>query len=143
MLSTTSAPSLSRRSATKTMSAPSRPNSRAVAAPMPLAAPLISATLSFMRIWRSSVLGSGELEPDDAGDDQSDRDDAHGRCRIAEQRDARDKGPDSADAGPHRVGGPHWNGPLRRHQQDSAHGHADDREQHPRALQAGGRPAFL
>src|SRR3954465_15054139 len=103
MLSTTSAPSLSSRSATKT-TAPSRPNIRAVAAPMPLAAPVISATLSFMRIGVPPCSLSGELQPDDAGDDQQDRSDAHGGCGIPEQQHAGDEGPDRADPGPDGIG---------------------------------------
>src|SRR5690349_5283238 len=143
MLSTTSAPSLSRRSATKTIAAPSRPNSRAVAAPMPLAAPLIRATLSFMRIGVPPFLASDHLEPDDPGNDERDRADAQGRCRIAEQQDARDKSADRADAGPYGVRGAHRNGTLRGHEQGAAHGHANDREQQPPDLQAAGRPALL
>src|SRR6478735_5892171 len=136
MLSTTSAPSLSRMSATKTMAAPSRPNIRAVAAPMPLAAPVISATLSFIRIAVPSVFGLRELEPDDAGDDQPDRGDAQGRCRIPEQKHAGDEGADRPDAGPDGVGGAHGNGPLGQHQQRAAHGHGHDGEQKPSDLHA-------
>src|SRR5690348_18365620 len=121
MLSTTSAPSLSRMSATKTIAAPSRANSRAVAAPMPLAAPVTRATLSFMRIaiplrWWCLC----EPEADDAGDDQDDRDDAQGRCGISEQHDPGDEGADRPDAGPYGISGSHRDRPLRQHQQCAA-----------------------
>src|SRR4029453_16238001 len=86
MSATTASPSLSKRSATTTALAPSRASSRAVAAPMPPAAPETRATLSFMRMVYAP--SSRKLEADDAGNDQADRDETHGRCRIAEGQDA-------------------------------------------------------
>src|SRR5512138_318076 len=106
MSATTASPSLSRRSATTTALAPSRANSRAVAAPMPPAAPLTRATLSFIRMVRAPSLR--KLEADDTGHDQADRHDAQGRRRIAERQDAHREGADGADAGPHSVRRAHW-----------------------------------
>src|SRR3954470_10123695 len=105
MSATTASPSLSKRSATTTALAPSRANSRAVAAPMPPAAPLTKATLSFIRMVRAPtfVQRSRKLEADDAGNDQADRDDAHGRRRIAEGQDTDHECADRADARPHSV----------------------------------------
>src|ERR1700727_548332 len=107
---TTASPSLSRRSATTTALAPSRASRRAVAAPMPLAAPLIRATLFFMRMMDAPF--SGDLEADDTGHDQGDRDHAHGRGGIAEHQDAQGEGADRADARPHRIGSAHGNEEL-------------------------------
>src|SRR6266702_1955050 len=105
MSAATASPSLSRTSATTTALAPSRPNRRAVAAPIPLAAPVTRATLSFMRMVRAPC--SRDLEADDSGDDQADRDEAYGRGRIAERQDTHGKGADRTDAGPDRVGSAH------------------------------------
>src|SRR5215813_2657297 len=107
MSATTASPSLSRTSATTTALAPSRPNRRAVAAPMPLAAPLTRATLSFMRMLCAPF--SGDSQSDDAGHDQAYRHHAHRRCRIPEHQDPDDEGADRADAGPYRIGGAHGN----------------------------------
>src|SRR5437660_7599139 len=108
---TTAAPSLSSTSATNTAFAPSRANSLAVAAPMPLAAPVTSATLSFMRIESSFVL-LGELQADNAGHDQADRHHAHGRGLVTESKYPHDEGADRSDAGPHGVGRAHRDGAL-------------------------------
>src|SRR6516225_4766285 len=98
MPATTASPSLSRRSATTTALAPSRPNRRAVAAPMPLAAPLIRATLSFMRMARAPF--SGNLEADDAGHDEGDGNHSRRRCGITEHEDTDGECADRADPGP-------------------------------------------
>src|SRR5258708_10544294 len=127
---TTAAPSLSSISATKTAFAPSRAKSLAVAAPMPLAAPVTSATLSFMRIG-SSFGFLGELEPDDAGHDQAGRHHAHCRGLIAERHDTHDEGADRANAGPHRVGRAHRDEALCPQKQRAAGGHGADREEDP------------
>src|SRR5262252_2555886 len=99
MPSATASPSLSRMSATTTALAPSRPNRRAVAAPMPLAAPLIKATLSFMRMVRAPLF-SGDLEADNAGHDEGDRHHSRRRCGISEHEDPDGERADRADAGP-------------------------------------------
>src|SRR3984893_7768708 len=138
---TTASPSLSRRSATTTALAPSRPNRRAVAAPMPLDAPLISATLSFMRMLDAPF--SGDLEADDTGHDQGDRDHAHGRGGVAEDHDAQREGADRADAGPHRVGGAHGDEALCPQKQRAAGRHGDDGEQDPQRPGALVGPAKL
>src|SRR5215510_14173526 len=104
MSATTASPSLSRTSATTTALAPSRANRRAVAAPV------IRATLSFMRMMRAPLLC--DLEADDAGHDQGDRGEPHRRCGIPEQQDADHEGADRADAGPYRVGRAHGNEAL-------------------------------
>src|SRR3954470_1420543 len=124
MSATTASPSLSKRSATTTALAPSRANSRAVAAPMPPAAPLIRATLSFIRMVRAP--SSRKLEADDAGNDQADRDDAHGRYRIAKGQDTDHERADGADACPHSVRRPHRDEALRPQKQGAAGGHGDD-----------------
>src|SRR5215207_457815 len=129
MSATTASPSLSRRSATTTALAPSRANSRAVAAPMPPAAPVTSATLSFIRMVRAP--SSRKLEADDAGNDQADRGDPHGRRRIAEGHDADHEGADRADARPYRIGSPHRNDALGPQKQRAAGRHGDDGENDP------------
>src|SRR5882757_6366407 len=126
MSATTASPSLSRRSATTTALAPSRANRRAVAAPMPPAAPLTRATLPFMRMIRAP--SSRKLEADDAGNDQANRYDAHGRCRIAKGQDADHEGADRADARPHGVGRAHGDMALRPQKQRAAGHHGDDGE---------------
>src|SRR5688572_33175138 len=105
MSATTASPSLSRRSATTTALAPSRANRRAVAAPMPPAAPVTRATLSFIRMVRAP--SSRKLEADDAGNDQAYRRDPHGRRRSAKGQDADHEGADRADAGPYSSGSAH------------------------------------
>src|SRR5215216_6002914 len=129
MSATTASPSLSKRSATTTALAPSRANSRAVAAPMPPAAPLTRATLSFIRMIRAP--SSRKLEAYDAGNDQADRDDAHGRCRIAEGQDADHERADRADPRPHSVRRPHRNDALRPQKQCTAGRHGDDGKNDP------------
>src|SRR5258707_7269021 len=129
MPATTAAPSLSKRSATTTALAPSRASRRAVAAPMPLDAPLIRATLSFMRMVCAP--SSGYLEADDAGHDQGDRDQAHGRCGIAERDDADHERADRADAGPYRIRRPHGNEALCPQKQRAACRHGNDGEHDP------------
>src|SRR5262245_39133015 len=141
MSATTASPSLSRTSATTTALAPSRANRRAVAAPTPLAPPVIRATLSFMRM--SGAPFSGDLEADDAGHDEGDRDHAHGRCGITEHQDADDKGADRADAGPYRVGGAHGNETLCPQKQRAARRHGDDGKNDPPWPRAVVRPTEL
>jgi membrane-associated protein len=48
---------------------------------------------------------AGQVEPDHAGQDQGDRDELHGRGRVAEEDHADRRGPRGADPGPYRVGG--------------------------------------
>jgi membrane-associated protein len=52
--------------------------------------------------WRHA----GQVEPDHAGQDQGDRDELHGRDRIAEEDHAGRRRPGGANPGPDRVGGP-------------------------------------
>src|ERR1700750_1382666 len=98
---TTAAPSLSSTSATNTAFAPSRARSLAVAAPMPLAAPGTRATLALMRIDSSFSGFLGELEADDAGHDQADRHQAHGRGLVTEGKYPHDEGAARSETGPH------------------------------------------
>src|ERR1700722_14811228 len=141
MSATTASPSLSERSATTTALAPSRASRRAVAAPMPLDAPLIRATLSFMRMMDAPF--SGDLESDDTRHDQGDRGHAHGRGGIAEHQDAQCEGADRADAGPHRIGGAHGDEALCPQKQRPAGRHGDDGEQDPQRPGALVGPAKL
>src|SRR5215510_3867986 len=129
MSATTASPSLSRTSATTTALAPSRPNRRAVAAPMPLAAPVIRATLSFMRMVPAPF--SRQLETDDPGHDQGDRRHAQRGRGIPERQDADDECADRADASPYRIGSTHGNEALCPQKQRPARRHGDDGEDDP------------
>src|SRR5215475_3264625 len=120
MSATTASPSLSRTSATTTALAPSRPNRRAVAAPMPLAAPVIRATLSFMRMVHAPF--SRQPETDDPGHDQADRHQAQRGRGIPERQDADDECADRADASPYRIGSTHGNETLCPQKQCPHHG---------------------
>src|SRR5690606_27719414 len=91
----------------------------------------------------------GELQPDDARDDQPEADHAPGVGRLAEQHDAEDRGADRADPDPDRVGSSHRQRLHRDAEQAEAdrHGHhRADRGPQPgeavRALEADG-PADL
>jgi hypothetical protein len=85
--------------------------------------------LFFMRMVDAPY--TGNLEADDTGHDQGDRDHAHGRGRIAEHHDAQREGADRADAGPHRVGRAHGDEALCPQKQRAAGRHGDDGEQDP------------
>ena len=52
--------------------------------------------------WRNP----GQVEPDHPGQDKGDRDEFHGRDRVAEEDHADRRRPRGADPGPYRVGGP-------------------------------------
>ena len=49
---------------------------------------------------------TGQVEPDHPGQDQRDRDQLHGRDRVAQEDHAEPRCPGGADSGPDRIGGP-------------------------------------
>jgi membrane protein DedA with SNARE-associated domain len=58
------------------------------------------------RPWKGrSRRHAGQVEPDHAGQDQGDRDELHGRDRVAQEDHADRRRPRRADPGPYRVGG--------------------------------------
>jgi membrane-associated protein len=83
---------------------------------------------------RSRVRHSGQAEADDPGQDQADRDQLQRGHGLAEEDDARERGPGGADAGPDRVRGTDLEPAQRDGQQGKArqraHGEAD-RRPHP------------
>jgi len=60
-----------------------------------------------LRSGRASRGNAGQVEADDAGQDQADRDQLEGGHRIAQEGHADDRGARGADPGPDGVGGPH------------------------------------
>jgi membrane-associated protein len=79
------------------------------------------------RIWswrgqrnRSSGRHTGQVEADDAGQDQAERHQLDGGHRVAEKGHPHDRGPRGADPGPHRVGGSHLEVAQRDRQQPEA-----------------------
>jgi membrane-associated protein len=70
----------------------------------------ISVLIELIRRLRSGWASrgdAGEVEADDAGQDQADRDQLEGGHRVAQERHADDRGARGADAGPDGVGGSH------------------------------------
>jgi membrane protein DedA with SNARE-associated domain len=65
---------------------------------------------------RASGGDAGQVEADDAGQDQADRDQLEGGYRVAQEGHADDRGAHGADSGPHGVGGPHLEVAQRRGQ---------------------------
>src|SRR5262249_40108268 len=112
-----------------------------VAAPIPLAAPVIRATLSFMRMLRAPF--SSEPKADDASHDQGNGDHAYHGCGITEHQDADHEGASRADPRPYRVGGAHGNETLCPQKQRAAHRHGDDGENDPPRPRAIVGPAEL
>ena len=60
-----------------------------------------------LRSGRASRGNAGQVEADDAGQDQADRDQLEGGHRVAQEGHADDRGARGADPGPDGVGGPH------------------------------------
>jgi membrane-associated protein len=90
-----------------------------------------------IRSWRGSRdqpsrRHTGQVEADDAGQDQADRHQLEGGHRVAEEGHAHDRGPDGADPRPHRVGGAHLEVAQRDGQQPEAQQRAGG--------EGGGRP---
>jgi membrane protein DedA with SNARE-associated domain len=65
----------------------------------------LSAVIEVIR--RLSRRHAGQVEPDDPGEDQGDRDQLGHRDRVAEEDHADGRRPGGADSRPGRVGGPH------------------------------------
>jgi membrane protein DedA with SNARE-associated domain len=80
-----------------------------------------------IRSARSPLRGrhAGQVEADDAGQDQAHRHQLQGGHRIAEEDHAHGRGADGADPGPHRVCGSHLELAQRHGQQREAHQRAD------------------
>ena len=91
------------------------------------------------------LLASGELEADDAGDDQArSRRCAWSRRNRRTARMPSDEGADRADAGPHRVGGAHRDGALCPQKQRAAgrHGRRSANRIHQPAGRRSVQPSF-
>ena len=65
----------------------------------------ISALIEAIRRLLPRLRHAGQVEPDYPGQDQGDRDELHGRDRVAEEDHADRRRPGGADPGPDRVGG--------------------------------------
>jgi membrane-associated protein len=72
---------------------------------------------------------AGQVEPDHPSQDQGDRDELHGRDRVAQEDHADRRRPRGADPGPYRVGGPYLQLAQRNGQQPEA-GQRGYREPH-------------
>jgi len=102
-----------------------------------------------IRSARASRGDAGQVEADDAGQDQADRDQLEGGHRVAEEGHADHRGTRGADPGPHGVGGAHLEVAQRHGQQseaqERAHREHDRRPQpgHPVTHLQGHREAGL
>jgi membrane protein DedA with SNARE-associated domain len=76
----------------------------------------ISMLIETVRRIRSSRSDAGQVEADDAGQDQADRDQLDSGHRVAQEGHADHRGARGADPGPHGVGGPHLEVAQRRGQ---------------------------
>src|SRR5262249_36870151 len=76
-----------------------------------------------------------QLEPDDAGEDQTDAAETQRGCGLVEEVDAEERGADRADAGPYRIGSADRQGLQRQAEKYHAEHDAEcrpDRRQPPR-----------